>query len=244
MGKEVELGDKAVNDALDTGVKRYKGRDDYKDLIRIVGGIQMYELHNWKDGERWQYVNCSKEELKKCLVCDEMVDNKDIKRQAKFGAIIIHIAEKYKKGEWQTIGECKVWLFGGDKYRTLSGIKEDVLGSDTQIQDKDLIINCTDKKLQELIINPSPHDTKATKDMASNLEDAKDKLAFFTDPASIKKQKEALGIEGDAEVDDEESKKIAEEIGSKNEDGAGEKKEEDKSDDPLAGLAENGKIPF
>jgi len=204
MGSEVDWGDEQTDKEMKADdVERYKASDKRKDLIRIVSKPIKYYSHSLPQIP-W-YCNCAKVEGR-CLLCERQMG-----RGVKIGCVIVHIAEKPAngKGKYTKVGTCKVWLFGKDKWNTLSGIMDDYSKGDKGwLKKQDLIVTCNEEQFQDLDIRPTLTKTQATKDMMSNFAGAVKKLEWYTAPADLNRQKEILGIdvsEGDEDIEVEES---------------------------------------
>jgi len=189
MSRETDWGDPDTSKEFGTDAQRYRGREKFKDVIRIITKPIKYFTHSVK--EKKLFVNCSKVEGR-CLFCDENYD-----RALKIGCVVVHIAEREvnkNTGNYSEVGEAKVWLFGKDKWKSLSGIIEDYeqIKNDS-IQKHDLIVTCDDETFQKIELRPTLVKSKVRKDMLVSYPAVKKQLEYFTSPTSLEKQKEILG---------------------------------------------------
>jgi len=139
MGDEILWGDDDTDKEMNADdVERYKASAKKKDLIRIVSNPIKYYSHSLDKPP--YYVNCAK--IKgRCILCE-----REIQRGIKIGCVVIHIADKSMsgRGKFEKVGTCKVWLFGKDKWKTLTGIIDDYAQGDANwLKKQDLIVTCS-----------------------------------------------------------------------------------------------------
>jgi len=192
-------GEDEVSSGFDgENVERFRVEDGKKDLIRIISDPVRYYSHSMKVPP--YYITCRKEEGE-CPACNE-----GITRKQRVGCLIIHIGRKNARvgGEFQRIGLVKPWLFAKDRWYDIM----DIMDNDPSLKKKgalkkiDLIVTCKDEQFQDMRISQTGQPSKMTKDMAGNLQEAKDQLDFYTSGMPTEKQLEVLGKDAeDSEVE-------------------------------------------
>lgn len=206
MGKEVDFDDDDLEKNMESDdIERYSAKEGRKDLIRILTKPIMYFIHTMD--RKPYYCNCGKDDGKQgqCLLCD-----RDISLTVKIGVVICHIASKGRRDKkYQSVGGCKVWLFGKDKYKSLRSMIEDYADGDPAwLLKQDLFIDCKEEKFQDLDIRHTGKESKVNKetagDLCYNFKKAKEQLKWFTKASELKYQKKALGMDADDtdDVDD------------------------------------------
>lgn len=191
MGVEKEWGSEEVTEDFGKDVERYRGNEKRKDLVRIITDPVEYFTHSLDFSPG--IINCAKIEKGRCLGCD-----RGIKRDVKIGCVVVHIQARNAdnpNSKWSLVGECKVWLFGKDKWKSLCGIKNDYQKI-KDLKKEDLIITCLDEQFQKLEIRPTLEKSRVTKAMVEGYEDAKEKLEWFTQAPDMNRQKEVFGVQG------------------------------------------------
>jgi len=173
-------------------VERFRVEDGQKDLIRIISDPVRYYSHSMD--RKPYYITCRKEQGN-CPACNE-----GLPRKQRVGCLIVHIGRKatHGGGEFKRVGLVKPWLFAKDRWFDIQDIMDNdpALRKDGAIKKIDLVVTCKGEQFQDMRISPTGQKSKFKKDMAQNLQEAKDQLDFYTTGMSEEKQNEALGREG------------------------------------------------
>lgn len=186
-------GDRGVTNGFEgENVDRFRVEEGKKDLIRIISDPIRYYSHSLKVPP--YYITCRKEEGE-CPAC-----NAGISRKQRIGCLIVHIGRKdaIGGGDFQRVGQVKPWLFAKDRWFDIVDIIDNnpQLRAEGALKKTDLIVTCKEEQFQDMRISPTLQPSKMKKDMLTNLQEAKDKLDFYTSGMPVDKQLEALGGEG------------------------------------------------
>jgi len=252
MAEEISFGDKNTTDEFGTNISRYKAVKGAKDIIRIISQPVKFYQHALDFFPK--IANCGKT-AGKCIFCEKNYD-----RNIRVACIIVHLAEKKDSpdSKYREVGELKVWIFGGDKWKTLNGILDDYPEIKKNGFNKhDLIISCIDADFQKLEIRPTMKEGMLKKEMLVKYKEAKKQLDWYVAPCSIERQNEILREAGMIKDDDDSgigshdedaSEVIEEEINKKKsselvDKHSEEPKKEDDIDSILGGL-DDSRVPF
>lgn len=197
MARETSWDDEEIyKQSSGERLERYKADQKRRDVIRVISSPYQFGMH-WLQTKGY-YVNCGIDEdgAGTCLVCNDTdEDGKPrIPVSVKFGCLVVHIASKKGKGDWESIQEIKFWGFGRDKYKALFELRED----HGDIRKLDLIVACVDSQMQKLNISPTGKDTKVDAEAVKpQIENGKKWLKIYIQTPTLEEQKRALGDDGD-----------------------------------------------